>query len=151
MENAVDALKIAFAIFVFVTAVTITFLLISQAKDTADVVLYYSDKTNFYEHTDSSDTDRVVGISEVISTLYRHYEESIGVTVVLGSNTYNFDDLNKPVDSFIKDNLLGYSDRNFIEKFVEVPVDGIYSTGEDGSQITLSSGLKKVYVTYVLQ
>ena len=55
MENATDALKIAFAIFVFVIAITLTFSLISQAKSTSDYVLSYSDRTNFYEHSDSKD------------------------------------------------------------------------------------------------
>ena len=49
MENASDALKMAFAIFVFVIALTIVFSLITKVKETADAILLNSDKTNYYE------------------------------------------------------------------------------------------------------
>jgi len=49
MENASDALKMAFAIFVFVIALTIVFSLISKVKETADAILVNSDKTTYYE------------------------------------------------------------------------------------------------------
>ena len=49
MENAADSLKIAFAIFVFIMALSMVFSLISTIKETADEVLFISDKTNFYD------------------------------------------------------------------------------------------------------
>ncbi len=48
MENAVDALKIAFGVLVFVIALTVAFALLSQAKATSDIMLFASDKTNYY-------------------------------------------------------------------------------------------------------
>lgn len=51
MENAADALKMAFAIFVFIVALSIVFSLIGKVKETADAVLANSDKTNYYAHT----------------------------------------------------------------------------------------------------
>ena len=39
MENAVDALKIAFAVFVFLIALTVTFSMIAKVKSTAEYVL----------------------------------------------------------------------------------------------------------------
>lgn len=162
MEDAADALKIAFAVFVFVIAITLTFALTSQAKDTADYVLYYNDETNFYDHTYSADTNRQVSFSEVISTLYRFYKESICVTVNLGpSNVTTFDlsnssytneaQIEKELGDYIEGTLSSYKDKKFKEEFVEVPISGIYETGEDGTQITLSSGGNKLYVTYTLQ
>lgn len=172
MENAVDALKIAFAIFVFVVAITVAFSVISQAKSTADHVLFYSDKTNFYDNLYSKgekEKNRVVSVSEVISTLYRYYKESLCVTVVLQEETYKFDlnlsksDLEKfeltqapsteeaiedMLENFIKNKLENYADAKFKEEFVEVPISGIYEKGEDDTEITLSSGGKKVYITY---
>lgn len=161
MENATDALRIAFAVFVFVIAITLTFSLISQAKSTADYVLSYSDRTNFYEHSDSKDKNRIVSVTEVISSLYRYYKESLCVTVVLEEGEHKFDlsntysttaQIEKKLSEFITDTLLkDYSDATFKEEFVEVPVSGIYQTGEDGTQITLSSGGKKLYITYTAQ
>lgn len=162
MENAADALKIAFAIFIFVLAITITFSIISQAKSTADVVMYHSDETNFYKHLSSSgEKYREVSLSDVISTLYRYYKESISVTVNLGSKSRTFDLKNSYSDiNAIESDLADYIDKNllelgdnvkFKEEFVEVPIGGIYETGEDGTEITLSSGSKKIYVTYTLK
>lgn len=161
MENAADALKIAFAIFVFVLAITVTFGVISQAKSTADTVLYYSDDTNFYEHLRAKDRNRIVSVSEVISTLYRYYKESLCVTVVLGNENIRTFDLNNSsatitsiendLANYIEYNLLGLDDATFTEEFVEAPISGIYDQGADGSEITISSGGNKVYVTYTLR
>ena len=161
MENAADALKIAFAIFIFILAITITFSIISQAKSTADVVMYHSDETNFYEHLSSGKKNREVSLSDVISTLYRYYKESISVTVDLGSegegrtfdlkNSYSdINAIESDLADYIDKNLLKFDDRKFEEEFVEVPISGIYKLGEDGTEITLSSGGKKIYVTYTL-
>lgn len=158
MENAADALKIAFAIFVFVIAIAVTFSIISQAKSTADTVLYHSDETNFYEHVASGTGNREVSVKEVISTLYRYYKESVSVTINIGNESRTFDLANSSSNintienelaTYIEDKLLDLpKDSIFIEEFVEVPISGIYETGEDNTEITLSSGGKKVYVTY---
>lgn len=160
MENAADALKIAFAIFVFVVAITVTFGIISQAKSTADTVLYYSDDTNFYEHLSSKDSNRIVSVSEVISALYRYYKESLCVTVDLNGNSTTFDlnnssatitAIENDIAEYVDNNLLELENATFTEEFVEVPISGIYDEGEDGSEIILSSGGNKVYVTYTLR
>ena len=41
MENAADALKIAFGLLVFAIALTVIFTMVAKVKSTADVVLYY--------------------------------------------------------------------------------------------------------------
>lgn len=171
MEHAADALKIAFAIFVFVTAITIIFVMIGKVKSTSDVVLYYSDKTNFYDHYEDTSKDskgnRIVGVSDIVATLYRYYTESVAVTVKIGDKTYYFDIGNETLMSgetkqdlatiegkeknlgiFITTILNMCNGDNFVEEFSEAPTSGIYSTGSDGSEITLSAGGKKVYVTY---
>ena len=150
MENAADALKIAFAIFIFILAITITFSIISQAKSTADVVMYHSDETNFYEHLSSGKKNREVSLSDVISTLYRYYKESISVTVDLKNSYSDINAIESDLADYIDKNLLKFDDRKFEEEFVEVPISGIYKLGEDGTEITLSSGGKKIYVTYTL-
>lgn len=177
MENAADALKIGFALLVFVVAITIVFTMISKVKTTADAVLYYTDDTNYQSHMEANSAPnsqyRIVHKSDVISTLYRYYNESIAVTVDLDGEIYIFDKgnekewdstnhttkkLNLNTEKEIEDNLanfiehkLGrskYNNATFREEFVEVPISGMYLTGEDGSEIVLSSGGKKVYVTY---
>lgn len=174
MENAVDALKIAFAMFIFIVAITLTFSLVSQAKSTADAVLYYNDKTNFYNKLASSDENRTVLVSEVIPSLYRYYKESVGVTVKLkNGEVYTFDlnnnetvfnnngDIikNKKLTSQTdrKDNLEIFiqkilpKESSYMEEFVEIPISGIYEYGSDGTELIISSGGKKVYITYTEQ
>ena len=58
MENASDALKMAFACLVFVIALTSTFSLISRIKETADKILFYSDKMNYYEWVKGNSKER---------------------------------------------------------------------------------------------
>ena len=158
MENAADALKIAFAIFIFVLAITLTFSIISQAKSTADAVLYHADETNFYEY-EYSDKNRVVSVTEVISSLYRYYKESLAVTVILNGvedkefdlakTSLTIDKVEQELAVYIKDTLLkNYKTAKFKEEFVEVPFSGIYQTGEDGTQVIEASGGKKLYITY---
>ena len=171
MDNVVDALKIAFALFVFAFAIMVTFGLVSQAKSTADTVLYYSDETNFYEQSKSSSTNRVVSVSEIIPNLYRYYEESIGIIINLeNGEDYMFDlnnrediviegktqliseaDRQANLDEFIKTKLPSGTDVKFKEEFVEVPISGIYEYGSDGAELVISQGGKKVYITYTEQ
>ena len=79
MENSAEALKFAFAIFVFILALTTVFMVISQAKSTSDTVLYYADRSNFQQtyHNGSN----IVGVDDLISTLLRYYKESLSVTI----------------------------------------------------------------------
>lgn len=161
MENATDALKIAFAVFVFVIAITITFSLVSQAKSTADTVLFYADKTSYYDidPIKSKLTNRTVSISDVISTLNRYGKESVAVTVNLGEKSFYFDiggnttvllenvvKINSAKDreenlKVFKQNYLDPLPENteFIEEFVEVQISGIIETGADDTEIVVSS------------
>lgn len=84
MENAVDALKIAFAVFVFVIALSITMYMFTMAKETSDLVLQASDVTEYMEYTELNavsdiSNDRIVGLETVIPTLYKYYDENYTV------------------------------------------------------------------------
>lgn len=82
MENAVDALKMAFAIFVFTMALSLAMYMFTMARETSDVVLKSSDVTALMEYTEVSDMideDRIVGLETVIPTLYKYYKENYTV------------------------------------------------------------------------
>ena len=92
MENAVDALKIAFGVFVLTMALSIGMYMFNQAKATADVVLASSDTETYAMYTDeiegietTTGGDRVVGLETIIPTLYKYYKENYTV-VFLNSN-----------------------------------------------------------------
>lgn len=87
MENAIDALKIAFAVLVFVIALTLTFSVIGQARVTSDIVLTVNDKTNYYEYVDENDSnaigkDRIVDFETILPTIYRYAKEQYAVTIL---------------------------------------------------------------------
>lgn len=165
MENAADALKIGFALLVFATAITTLFMLTSKTRATADTVFYYEDDTNYYEHTNTDGKNRIVTVSDVITTLYRYYKESLAVTIIFKDkpdepivfdlqqkSESNTKAIEEKLGKFIVDDakLVGEnSNKKFLETFVEVPTSGIYIVDEqDGSEFTLSAGNKKVFITY---
>lgn len=88
MENAVDALKIAFAVFVFTMAISISIYMFTLVGETADIVLQSSDVTEFMQYTEISDMigdDRIVGLETIIPTLYKYYKENYRV-IFMNSN-----------------------------------------------------------------
>ena len=164
MENAVDALKIAFGVLVFVIALTVAFALLSQAKATSDIMLFASDKTNYYTYSkDADDTEgRIVGADVVISSLYRYYKESVVVRVYDKNNTlieeFNTEtdgglsqkERKKKVNEWIKENK-SELDGTFLETFDEVKKSGEYIVEDDGSELTVKSGQTSIYITYTKQ
>lgn len=164
MENAVDALKIAFGILVFVIALTMAFMVFSQANQTSTKMLFASDKTNYYRYSEdvTNEDGRIVGADVVISSLYRYYQESIVVRVCKNDGTliqeFNTETDGKSskkqrkeaVNTWIEghsSDLIG----TFLETFDEVKKSGHYITEDDGSELTLESGQTSIYITYTKQ
>lgn len=116
MENAVEALKTAAAVLVFIIALTVAFTMFSKAKNTTDAIVTMQDKQEYLEAPEvdggilytSSDVvgdeeitgsvkskvegmtihgDRIVGIDDVISTIYRYNVEKYGVTILQPDGT----------------------------------------------------------------
>lgn len=93
MENAVEALKMAFAVIVFSIALTISIMMFTKAKNTSDIVLAAEDETSEYDYYRydaeelSQKEKRIVGLETVIPTLYKYYKENY--TVVFKVGTYN--------------------------------------------------------------
>lgn len=89
MEDAVDALKMAFSVFAFVLALAIVFAMFSQAREVSDIVLAKTDNTYFTDWVSpiqgDDGTGRVVGIETVIPTLYRYYKEKLTIDIT-GNN-----------------------------------------------------------------
>lgn len=91
MENAVEAIKIAFAVIVFVMALTVSMFTLTQVRATSDVVLYTEDELNYYdfqEATNAGQENRIVGLETIIPTLYKYYKENY--TVVFREGNYDY-------------------------------------------------------------
>ena len=160
MENATQALQIAFAALIFVIALTVTFSTLAQAKQTADTVLYYSDRENFQELVkvnpeDYLDGGRTVGIDTVISTIERSTREKFSVRIIdtIEDKEYIFEydimkmnDIKQKIKDFVKE-YQSKTDMLFRETYVEVTTSGKVYEGEDGTTLEENSG-KKIYITY---
>lgn len=122
MEDAVDALKLAFSVFVFILGLSIVFNMFTQAREVSDYVLQHTDNTYFAKYVDANDADidgRTVGIETIIPTLYRYYKEKFAIDVI--------------VDKPVKDSNTGkYNGNN--EKFDE-ETERIVYTRADGYDI----------------
>lgn len=84
MEDAVHAIMMAFAVFVFVIGLTLAIYMFSQITTTSEALLYYADETNFYDNIKiegDNKTDRVVDAETIIPTLYRYYKENFCVKI----------------------------------------------------------------------
>lgn len=164
MENAVDALKIAFAMFIFVLSLSIAFMAFSQAMQTSNKMLFASDPTNYYSYSGTvNDGGRIVNSDVVISTLYRYYKESIVVIIQnsagveikrfdtaidTGSNT--IEKKKEEIRKFINGPTSPTLNKNkqYLETFDEVKKSGKYVAGEDGTTLTTISGQTIIYITY---
>lgn len=91
MENVTQALFMAFAMFVFVIALTYSMYMVSHLNSTSRTLMYRLDETNKYESMELTDLDdvnkdikrsRTVGIDTIIPTLYRYYKESYSVKIL---------------------------------------------------------------------
>lgn len=77
MENAVDALKMAFGVLIFVVALSFSISSFSSAKKTIDNITRYRDKTQTYIYVEEAkNNNRIVGIESIIPTMYKAYREN---------------------------------------------------------------------------
>ena len=85
MENAVDALKMAGSVLLFVIALSVAILSFTNARQAIDSVLEYSDRESltiegdprfYYLSGGNNDTSRYVGKETIIPAIYRAYKEN---------------------------------------------------------------------------
>ena len=84
MENAIEALKMAGFMLLFIIALSVTMVTLTQAKTTADAIVKSEDRQESYEYIELSELEttsfsRTVTLSDVIPTLYRYAQEDYAV------------------------------------------------------------------------
>lgn len=90
MENATHALIMAFTVFIFVIALTVSMVSLNSVKRVSDAILYTKDETNYYTYTDvkgKASQNRIVGLETIIPTLYKYHKENY--TVVFRKARYD--------------------------------------------------------------
>lgn len=92
MEDAAEALKMAFSVFAFIIALGLAFTTFNQSKRVADIVISASDRTYVEAYTEAQLTEeekngRIVGAETVIPNLYRYYKEKYSIEIANSSGT----------------------------------------------------------------
>lgn len=78
MENAAEALKMAFGYMMFVLALTISISSFSQARETIDAIITIKDRDTEYTYVEAQDK-QIVGIETIIPTIYKAYKENFKI------------------------------------------------------------------------
>lgn len=102
MENAVEALKMAGSVLLFVLALSVAILAFSQSREAIDTILKYSDResltiegdSRFYYLANSNDTTRYVGKETTIPAIYRAYKENYKIVFIFPDDYYLYKDKN---------------------------------------------------------
>ena len=87
MDNAIDAIKMAFGMIVFVIAMSASMYLFNLVSSTSQILLYAADETNYYQNIEidyaagADITRRTVNVETIIPTLYRYYKENFAVQI----------------------------------------------------------------------
>lgn len=99
MENAVEALKMGFAVLVLIAALSLAIFSFTKVRETTDAITSSSDIKEYYQQLSLGDTgvssnnalsSRIVGVETIIPTLYRYYKENYTILFYIGEK-YNKD------------------------------------------------------------
>ena len=86
MENAVDALKIAFGVMMFILALTLSISSFSSANSTVKAIVQMNDRETEYTYIEPS-INRTVGIETIVPTMYRAYYENTEIKFIDSDGT----------------------------------------------------------------
>ena len=92
MENAVEALKMAGFMLLFIIALSITMITLTQSKTTADSLVKNQDRQQSYQYIEvtgdlSKSLSRTVTLADIIPTLYRYAQEDYAVQFYTSSGS----------------------------------------------------------------
>ena len=106
MENAIEALEMAFAMFVFVIAISIALILFGQVKKTSDAISVLEDDSRYLEYVKEINTDaevlttegitrvaRLVEVKDIIPALYSYSTELKSITFIFNDGAVSQSDL----------------------------------------------------------
>ena len=92
MENAAEALKMAGFMLLFIIALSITMITLTQAKTTADSLVKNQDRQQSYQYIEvtgdlSKSLSRTVTLADIIPTLYRYAQEDYAIQFYTSSGS----------------------------------------------------------------
>lgn len=157
MENAVDALKMAAAVMIFVLALSISITAFSEARIASTTLLDYTDREFFLGNDDyynSTTKKRTVGIETIIPAIYKAYSDESYKIVFLLNSSYgptelyelknsegNYDKINTMGLVYDTSNKLGLSDHK--DDFIERVLYGSDPTVDENLKSLIGTGRVK--------
>ena len=141
MENAVEALKMGFAVLVLIAALSLAIFSFTKVRETTDAITSGADIKEYYKQLSLEDTgvssnnalsSRIVGVETIIPTLYRYYKENYTILFYVG---YNYNEDNGTFSSIVPMTLY-YSEANksYLQNST-LTVDSISSNGNNDGAI----------------
>lgn len=79
MENAAEALKMAFGVMMFVLALSLSISCFSQASSAIDNIITSRDRESDYMYVTPSRENKTVGVETIIPTIYKAYKENFAI------------------------------------------------------------------------
>jgi hypothetical protein len=176
MENATQALQMAFSVLVFVVALSISIAMFGRANTALTNIINYNNNRTLYTYVESSSANRTVGVETIVPAMYRAYKENYRIVFYnkdgtayelyttkdsLGNdNTVNYIDLEEEVwgdaqkASLHLDEILGNGLYNDLSKLKFTEEIGEYymedKNDPDNDTITANKTKKRV-ITYTVQ
>lgn len=148
-DNVADALKMAAAVLMFVIALSVGISSFSQARQTVDTIVSYTDREYEYTYVEQNGgTQRIVNIESIIPVIYRSANENYKI--------YFQDKNGEGIELYKKINESGQSESiSFIDlKDESVTYGGSVAKPEDfinailyGSKISNFSDIKTYFYT----
>lgn len=86
MENAAEALKMAFGYLMFVLALSISISSFSQARETIDAIITIKDRETEYTYVEAQDK-KIVGVETIVPTMYKAYKENFRIIFLQYTDT----------------------------------------------------------------
>ena len=89
MENAAEAFKMAAWVLIFVLALSVSMNAFSQARQSIDQIILYSDREYLTEYVEKSpSTNRIVGAESIVPAIYRAYKENMKIEFKVQEGDY---------------------------------------------------------------
>lgn len=81
MENITEALKMAFAIMMFILALALSISFFSQARETVDAITTMRDREVEYSYIETTEDvrTRIVSAETIVPTIYKSFKENIRI------------------------------------------------------------------------
>jgi uncharacterized protein (UPF0333 family) len=160
MENATQALQMAFSVLVFVVALSISIAMFGRANTALTNIINYNNNRTLYTYVESSSANRTVGVETIVPAMYRAYKENYRIVFYNKDGTVNYIDLEEEVwgdaqkASLHLDEILGNGLYNDLSKLKFTEEIGEYymedKNDPDNDTITANKTKKRV-ITYTVQ